>query len=140
MKKLLIAIFRTVFFTLISWIACESEPVTGDEDVAEIDHVSITVDTTYAFGNSFVAEGIVENLGPKTISPIWYLEASFFSNKRESFKLGGDNTSYSFSLEDGQSTGWELTLKSSRYNAPDYPNFDIRDLKVYKDEVRNTQN
>lgn len=131
MRKIILSF---LFFSSLVFISCNEEPITGADDVTEISTFTFTVDTTYAFGNDFVAKGTVKNIGNKAITPVWYFEGSFFRDNG-SFKMGGDNTSFNFSLGAGQSTGWELVFKSSQYSAVDYPHFRIADTRVFKNEI-----
>lgn len=131
MKQLLFSLSLLLFLSFAT--SCETEPVTGSDDVIEFNNITISVDTTYAFGNSFRAEGTVTNTGNSSITPLWYLEGSFFRDSG-SFKMGGGNTSFSFSLGSGQSTGWALSFSSDQYLAPDNPEFRVDELRVYKNE------
>lgn len=107
MKHRLLSLSLLIFLSLA--ISCESEPLTGSDEVFEFENITFSIDTTYAFGNDFRAEGIITNTGNSSITPIWYLEGSFFRDSG-TFKMGGDNTSFSFSLGAGQSTGWTLSF------------------------------
>ena len=132
MKKLILPLFLIASIILIN---CESEPVTGSDDVLEIETIQVTVDTTYAFGNDFRATGTITNTGNSNIFPVWYLEASFFRDQNQSFKMGGDNTSFSFSLSPGQTTGWQITFRNSQYPASENPDFSIGEFRAYKNET-----
>lgn len=111
---------------------CESSPVTGSDDVFEIQNVRIVIDSTYAFGNEFRATGTITNTGNSSITPIWYIDGSFFRDANSSFKMGGDNTSFTFSLGPDQTTGWQLRFSDSQYPASNHPNFSVGELRAYK--------
>lgn len=112
---------------------CESEPLTGSEDVTVLESVLITVDTTYVFGNDFRAEGKATNTGTEVIAPIWYVEGAFFTDAQASVKMGGDNDVFNFSLEPGQTSEWILRFKDSQYPASEYPDFTVGNLRAFKD-------
>ncbi|GAB5408655.1 MAG: hypothetical protein BalsKO_10200 [Balneolaceae bacterium] len=135
MKNLFLSLFLVASFILIN---CESEPVTGSEEVLEIENVQFVVDSTYTFGNDFKAEGTITNIGNSSITPIWYLEASFFRDQNQTFKMGGDNTSYSFSLGSGQSTGWQITFRNNQYPASENPDFSVGEIRVYKNDTNSS--
>ena len=78
-----------------------------------------------------VARGIVRNQGGETIRPPWYVEGSFYSDDTRTFKLGGDNTSFNFSLQPGESTGWELEFSSSLYEEEQFPAFTVGNLRAF---------
>ncbi len=113
-------------------LSCESSPVTGSEDVFVIQNVVISVDSTYVFGNEFRATGTITNTGNSSISPIWYIDGSFFRDASSSFKMGGDNTSFTFSLGPDQTTGWQLRFNDSQYPASNYPDFSVGELRAYR--------
>ncbi len=131
MKKLIVPI---LILSCLALSNCESEPVTGSEEVIEINSVEFTTDTAYVFGNDYRAEGTVKNIGSSAITPIWYLEGSFFRDPEGTFKMGGGNTSYTFSLAPGQLTGWQITFRNSQYPASENPDFSIGELRVYKND------
>ncbi|MEQ9310310.1 MAG: hypothetical protein RLN90_12720 [Balneolaceae bacterium] len=109
--------------------------MTGSEEVLEIESVQFVVDTTYVFGNDYRASGTVSNIGNSTITPVWYMEASFFRDQNQTFKMGGDNTSFSFSLASGQTTGWQITFRNSQYPASENLNFSVGEFRVYKNDT-----
>ncbi|MBO6524595.1 MAG: hypothetical protein JJ971_12260 [Balneolaceae bacterium] len=130
MKKLPILFAFALMLTLVH---CESEPVTGGEDVIVLESMQLTVDTTYVFGDSFRAEGKVTNTGNETITPIWYVEGAFFTSGSSSVKMGGANDWFNFSLAPGQTAEWFLRFQDTQYPASEHSNFSIGDLRAYKD-------
>ncbi|HCD51794.1 MAG TPA: hypothetical protein DEQ34_05060 [Balneolaceae bacterium] len=128
MKRVLIPILVLIYLTS----ACEETPVTGSEDVNVISDVEITVDTTYVFGDEFRAEGTIQNTGRSTITPMWYLEMSVFSNSSKTFKFGGSNTSFNYSLSRGQATGWQIRYSNSQYQGSEYPDFAVGEFRAFK--------
>lgn len=128
-------IFSFLILCLFISVGCESEPITGNENVILIETVEFSVDSTYAFGDDFRAIGTITNNGTSTITPVWYLEGSFFRDDSRSFKFGGDNTSFNFSLAPNQSTGWQLSFKDSNYPASRFPDFVVGELRAYKNET-----
>lgn len=132
MKNIILSLLTICSLILIN---CESEPVTGSEEVLEIESVQFVVDTTYVFGNDYRAAGTISNIGNSTITPIWYMEASFFRDQNQTFKMGGDNTSFSFSLASGQTTGWQITFRNSQYPASENLNFSVGEFRVYKNDT-----
>ncbi|RNC85605.1 MAG: hypothetical protein ED557_02195 [Balneola sp.] len=123
----------SILFMLVV-LSCESSTVTGSEDVIVIQNVSISLDSTYVFGNEFRANGTITNNSNSNIIPIWYLEGSFFRDANSSFKMGGENTSFTFSLAPDQTTGWELRFNDSQYPASNYPDFSVGELRAYRYE------
>ncbi len=85
MKKLIIPI---LILSCLALSNCVSEPVTGSEEVIKINSVEFTIDSTYTFGNDYRAKGSVKNIGSSNITPIWYLEGSFFRDPEGTFKMG----------------------------------------------------
>lgn len=125
--------FLTLLFVLVI-LNCEDSAVTGTDDVYVYDDVTITVDTTYVFGDDYRARGTVTNNGNTTITPIWYIEGSFFRDSQRNFKFGGNNTSFNFSLGPDQSTGWQINFSASQYPASENPDFAVGEFRVYKNE------
>ncbi len=136
MKKL--SLIFTLFFC-ITLFNCESEPVTGSEDVTILPSVTITIDTTYVFGNDFRAEGKATNNGNETVTPVWFVEGAFFTDGQSSIKMGGANDWFNFSLEPGQSAEWILRFKDGQYPASEYPDFTVGSLRAYKDGVESEE-
>lgn len=132
MKNILLS--TLVIFCLIIF-NCESEPITGSEEVDEISFVTFSIDTTYAFGDDFRAEGKVTNSGNEAITPIWYVEGSFFRDGQQTIKMGGANDWFNFSLAPGQSAEWFLKFKDSQYPTSENPNFSVGELRAYKDQT-----
>ncbi len=126
--------FSVILSILVALVvlSCESSAVTGSDDVIVIQNVRITIDSTYVFGNEFRATGTITNTGNSNVSPIWYMEGSFFRDASSSFKMGGDNTSFTFSLGPDQTTGWQLRFSDSQYPASSYPDFSIGELRAYR--------
>jgi hypothetical protein len=112
---------------------CEESAVTGSDDVMVLDGAEFVIDTTYVFGDEFRASGTISNTGRSTYTPIWYVEASFFSDAGQNFKFGGNNDWFNFSLSPGQSTAWEINYSNSQYPASEYPNFTIGEFRAYKE-------
>ena len=121
------------FALMLTLLNCESEPVTGGEDVIVLESMQLTVDTTYVFGDSFRAEGKVTNTGNETVTPVWYVEGAFFTSGSSSVKMGGANDWFNFSLAPGQTAEWFLRFQDSQYPASENPNFTVGDLRAYKD-------
>jgi hypothetical protein len=130
-------LFPLLFIALIYFaISCESTPVVGSEDVIVLDDARIQVDSTYIENNRFYAKGTVTNTGSDRFSPIWYVEGSFFSDAEESIKLGGNNTSFSFALERGQTALWTLYYSDGDINPFDYLEFTVSELRAYKENPK----
>ena len=81
--------------------------------------------------SSLTARGTIKNTGNSKKNPAWYVEGDFYSNSTQSFKLGGDNTYFNYSLGAGETTGWELMFSSTNYDESQYPNFSVSNLRAY---------
>jgi hypothetical protein len=114
---------------------CEpiGESTVGSPSDTEISRVAFVVDTTYIGGSLLYAKGRVQNTGPNTISPTWYVEAQFYTDATYTTKLGGNYTSISVPLGPGQSTFWTISFSSSNVDVRKFPDFRVRDLRaIYK--------
>ncbi len=115
---------------MINSEGCGSRPV-GSDDVLEITHVEFSVDSTYATSTKFIIKGTVKNTGSSSIQPPWYIEASFYKDNTYSHIFGGSSTMKNFALDAGVTTDWSLSYSSGSVVESEYPNFGVKDLRVY---------
>ena len=125
-----IVLLISSFFLLNNGCGGESS-VTGSEDVRVINNVQFTITEKVNRGNELYIKGIVKNSDRKTITPTWYVEGDFYSDNTYSFKLGGDNISFNYSLAQNESTSFQLRFSSSNYDESQYPSFAVKNLRAY---------
>ena len=130
---------KTLFLGVTAWLllsyGCENttESTVGSPNDTPIANMSFTIDTTYVSSTSLCAKGKVQNVGPGTKSPPWYVEAQFYTDSTYTLKLGGNYATISVPLSQGQSTFWTITFSSSNVDVRNYPNFRVGDLRaIYK--------
>ena len=124
-----IVLLISSFFLLSS--GCGESSVTGSENVQVINNIGFTITEKINRGNELYVKGIVKNNGNKTITPTWYVEGDFYSNNTFSFKLGGDNNNFNYSLAKNESTLFQLRFSSSKYDESQYPDFAVKNLRAY---------
>jgi ribosomal protein L31 len=117
---------------MIFFLSCEESVPTGSEDVDEFESVVFVVTSKEVTDNTFFVEGTIENTGSETFTPIWYMEAQFYTDQQKSLKLGGSVDSFNFSLENGETTQWSLRYSNSDQNLNNYQNFGIGNFRAYK--------
>ena len=125
-------LFSVLFFSIIFFLSCEESVPTGSEDVDEFESVVFVVTSKEVTDNTFFVEGTIENTGSETFTPIWYMEAQFYTDQQKSLKLGGSVDSFNFSLENGETTQWSLRYSNTDQNLNNYQNFGIGNFRAYK--------
>ena len=121
-----------IFLALFACDGSGNNNVTGSNNVIELPGAVFTVYEQEALTNSFSVSGFLENTSGSTYYPYWYIEGDFYSDSTFSLKFGGVSTTISHSLEDGVSTPWQLIYSSDLINEINYPDFAIKNLRVYK--------
>ncbi len=116
---------------VIPFFGCEEVP-TGEEDVNEFESVEFVITSKQLVNDTFFVEGTVRNTGDITFTPTWYMEAQFYTDTEQSIKLGGAVDRFNFSLENGETTRWELEYSNSEQDLDDYPDFGIGNMRAYK--------
>ncbi len=127
-----IVLFVSAFFLLNSGGCGDGgSTITGSDDVAVIKTVEFTITEKTNMGTALFVKGTVKNTGKKNITPVWYVEADFYTDDSYSFKLGGDNNRLNYSLAKGESTSFQLKFSSSKYDESQYQNFAVKNLRAY---------
>jgi|FLOH01.1.fsa_nt_gi hypothetical protein len=111
----------------------DSPSITGSNDVTEYTTAQFEVTEIIGETTRLTARGIVENTGTTTYYAVWYIEGDFYADNTYDFKLGGDRYSFTFALEPGEKTGWELEFTSSLYTESEYPDFAVKNLRAFTD-------
>jgi hypothetical protein len=134
MKRLIIARIIAFFaaLALAGLTACvQEEPITGSAEANVFSGAVFTItEKTLSGGTRMTARGTVKNTGKVGWSPIWIVEGQFYADSTFTYKLGGANKSFSYSLAKGETTAWELHFTSDAFDLSDYPNFAVRNLRV----------
>ncbi len=130
MKRSLTALFALALCLVLA--SCEGETVTGSVDAKVLSGAQFTITERTLSGSQMIAKGTVKNNGKSTWSPVWVLEGQFYTDSTFTVKLGGATRRYTFSLEKGSSTIWELKLTSTLFNLSEYPNYGLK-LRVIQE-------
>ena len=128
---------RTIAFTigimLILLTTCEQTGVvTGSKDVVEINGVSFTLTSKSFTSEKLTVKGNIQNNGTATIYPTWYVEGDFYSDSTFTYKLGGDNYEFTYSLAPGERATWQLIFSSNLHTESDYPHFGVKNLRAFR--------
>jgi len=124
-----------ILIVLLISTSCDSptNSVVGSKQDVEIKNVSFVIDTTYLENSLMYAKGKTTNLGTKSITSPWYVEAQFYTDSTYKIKLGGTYTKIGVPLEPYQSTFWAISFSTTTVDLNKYPNFRVSDLRaIYK--------
>ncbi len=128
--KLFLFIFSTFMF-ITFFCSCDSYNLIGADNVEVIKDVEFTVTEMITNSNNLTAKGVIKNVGNSKITLSWYIECDFYSDDSSSFKFGGVNYRFNYSLDKGESTAWQLIFSSSKYDESQYPDFAVKNLRAY---------
>jgi hypothetical protein len=118
----------------VALFACTAETVTGSPDAVVLTGSQFTITERTGSGTQILARGTVKNNGNGTWFPVWIVEGEFYSDSTFTLKLGGANKRFTFSLEKGTATNWELRFASSEFTLSDYPKFAVKNLRVVQEQ------
>ena len=126
--------FRLIMISaaILFFFSCEHEPVVGSDNVDVYQDTEFLITDRDIQNGRLVAYGTIENTGSRKITPVWYIECEFYTDRSCEFKLGGGNQKKQFSLGPEEKTGWKITFSSSDYNLNEYPDFGVKNLRVYQ--------
>lgn len=131
MKPLCLSILMIWSLVLV---ACTPETVTGSANAVVLTGSQFTITERTNSGTQLLARGTVKNNGNATWFPVWIVEGEFYSDSTFTLKLGGTNKRFTFSLEKGTATNWELRFSSSEFTLSNYPKFAVKNLRVVQEQ------
>ena len=94
----------------------------------------ISTDTLYTTGIRFIVEGTIKNNASTKVFAPWYIEAMFYSDSTFTTTFGGSYERMNYPLEPNVEAYWQITHSSDVIIESEYPNFAIKDLRVYVNE------
>ena len=120
--------------SLVLFIAAGCMSITGPTEIVEIDHIEYTIENQYVSGSGdyFMVWGYLTNVGDTTINTIWNIDVSFYTDSSFTQLLGIETREKWDDIKPGETIFWGETLyPTDEINAPDYPNFAVKDIVFY---------
>ena len=117
--------------TVLFLIGCQN---IGSENVLVLENMEVSIDTLYTSNTRFYVEGMIKNNDSTKVYAPWYIEAMFYSDSTFSTTFGGSYERMNFPLEPNVEAYWQITHSSDVIIESEYPNFAIKDLRVYVNE------
>ena len=117
--------------TVLFLIGCRN---IGSENVLVLENMEVSIDTLYTSSTRFYVEGMIKNNDAEKVYAPWYIEAMFYSDTTFSTTFGGSYERMNYPLEPNVEAYWQITHSSDAIIESEYPNFAIKDLRVYINE------